>query len=92
MPPLLTTWGDRGPCLFAVIYYHATYQFLYNFSYVAIMLVYDFAPITDFLRCIKGVKDFFPLGVVFRFSLFTSAAILDDADRPHLQKLFATLW
>ena len=89
MPPLLTTWGDRGPGLVAVIYYHATYQFLYNFSYVVIMLVYDSA---IFWRCLKGVNDFFPLGVVFRFSLFTSAAILDDVDRPLLQKLFARLW
>ena len=48
LTPLLTTWGDRGPSLVAVIYYHATYLFLYNFSYVAIMSFYDSAPITDF--------------------------------------------
>ena len=33
----------------------------------------------------------FPLGVVFWFSLFKPAAILDQADRPHLSKLFARL-
>ena len=53
MPPLLTTWGDRGPGLVAVIYYHATYLLLYNFSYVVIMLVYDSALITDFFEVFK---------------------------------------
>ena len=85
MTPLLTTWEDRGPSLVGVIYYHATYLFLYNFSYVAIMSFYDSAQITDFLPVFKRVNDFFPLGVVFRFSLFT------PVDRPHLSKLFARL-
>ena len=31
--PLLTTWGERGPGLVAVVYYHATYLFVYKFSY-----------------------------------------------------------
>ena len=91
MTPLLTTWGDRGPSLVAVIHYHATYLFLYILSYVAIMSFYDSAPITDFWRCLKGVDDLFPLGVVFWFSLFTPGAILDHVDRHHLSKLFARL-
>ena len=30
LPSLLTTWGDRGPSLVAVVYYHAIYLFVYN--------------------------------------------------------------
>ena len=33
----------------------------------------------------------FLLGVVFWFSLFMPAAMLDHADMPHLSKLFARL-
>ena len=41
LPPLLTTWEDRGPGLVAVVYYHAIYLFAYNCSYVVIMSVSD---------------------------------------------------
>ena len=41
LPPLLTTCGDRGPGLVAVVYNHAIYLFVYNISYVVIMSVYD---------------------------------------------------
>ena len=37
LPPLLTTWEDRGLSLVAIVYYHATYLFIYNFSYVITM-------------------------------------------------------
>ena len=54
LPPLLTTWGDRGPSLMAVGYYHATYLFVYKFSYVVIMLVHDSVLIADFLVVFKS--------------------------------------
>ena len=47
MPPLLTTWGDMGPGLVAVVYYHATYLFVYNCSHVVIMSVHDYVLIAD---------------------------------------------
>ena len=36
LPTLLTTRGDRGLSLVAVVYYYATYLFVYNYSYVVI--------------------------------------------------------
>ena len=47
-PHLLTTCGDRGLCLVAVAYYHATHLFVYNFSYVVIMSIHNSALMTDF--------------------------------------------
>ena len=41
--------GDRGPGLVAVVYCHATYLFVYNFSHVVIMSVHDSVLIADFL-------------------------------------------
>ena len=46
---VLTTWGDRGPGLVAVVYYHATYLFVYNCSHVVIMSVHDSVLIADFV-------------------------------------------
>jgi len=57
--PFLTTWEDRGPGFVAVVYCHATYPFIYKFSYVVIMSVHNPALITDFLWCLKVVNDFF---------------------------------
>ena len=42
------------------------------------MSVHDSALISDFFVVFKSGYDFFPLSVVFRFSLFMPAAILDD--------------
>ena len=87
MPPLLTTWGDRGPGLVAVVYNHATYLFVYNFSHVVIMSIHDSMLIADFWWCLRAVNDFLFLGVVFRFSLFMPAAMLDHTDcMIHMQK------
>ena len=49
LQPLLTTWGDRGPCLVAVVYYYATYLFVYIFSHIVIMSVQDSVLIADLL-------------------------------------------
>ena len=94
MPPLLTTWGDRGPGLVPVVYYHATYLFVYNFSHVVIMSGHDcmLIVIADYLVVLERAgNDFLLLCVVFWFSLFMPAAMLDHADRPHLSKLFVRL-
>ena len=48
------------------------------------MSVHDYVLITDFFGGLRAVNDVFPLGVVFWFSLFMPAAILDHADRSHL--------
>ena len=90
MPPLLITRGDRGPGLKAVVYYHVTSLFVYNFSHVVIMSVHDTMLIADFWWCLRAVNDFC-VCVAFWFSLFMPAAMLDHADRPHLSKLFARL-
>ena len=63
----------------AVVYNHATYLFVYNCSHVVIMSVHDYVLIADFLWCLRAVNDFFPLCVVFWFSLFMPAAMLDHA-------------
>ena len=59
MPPLLITRGDRGPGLKAVVYYHVTSLFVYNFSHVVIMSVHDTMLIADFWWCLRAVNDFF---------------------------------
>ena len=40
--------GRQGPSLVAIVYYHATYLFVYNFSHVVIMSDHDSVLITDF--------------------------------------------
>ena len=54
LPPLLTKWGYRVPSLVAVVYYHETYLFVYNFSYVVIMSVHVSVQIADFLVVFKS--------------------------------------
>ena len=78
--------GDRSPSVVAIVYYHAIYLFIYNFSYVVIMSVHDSALITD---CLVVFNVFF-LSVVFLFLLFMLAAILDHVDGPQHSK-FARL-
>ena len=46
--------GRQGLGLVAVVYYHATYLFLYNFSNVAIMSVHNFVLIADFLVVLES--------------------------------------
>ena len=36
------------------VYYHATYLFVYNFSYVVILLVHDSVQIADFVVVFKS--------------------------------------
>ena len=50
LPLLLITWGERCPSLVAVVYYHATYLFVYHCSDIVIMSVHDSLPIADFLK------------------------------------------
>ena len=45
--------GRKGPGLVAVVYYHATYLFVYNFCNV-IMLVHDSVLIADFLVVLES--------------------------------------
>ena len=49
LPPLLITWGDRGPGLVAIVYYHVTYLFINNnCSHVVIISVHDSMLIAEF--------------------------------------------
>ena len=59
LPPLLTTWGDSGPGLVAIVYYYATYLFVLKMSYVVIMSVHVYQLIVYFLWCLRVVNDFF---------------------------------
>ena len=54
-------WGDRAPSLVAVVYYQTIYLSVDIFSYVVIMSVHGSTLINIgyFLRCLKGVNDFF---------------------------------
>ena len=54
MPPLLTTWGDRGPGLVAVVYNHATYLYVYHFVHVVIMPIHDSMLIADLLVVLES--------------------------------------
>ena len=97
----------------AVVYYHAKYLFVYDFSHVVIMSVHDSMLIADFLWCLRAGNYIFLLGVVFWFSLFMfksenivyvqirehaelrvlppHGALVTEANRPQLSKLFARL-
>ena len=78
---------NRDQSLVAVVYYHASYLFIYNFSYVVKMSDHDSVLITVFWWCLRAINDFFTIGFVFWFPFFMVAAILDNVDRPHLSKL-----
>ena len=85
MLPLLITWGDRGPGLVAVVYHLVTYLVVKKNYHFVIMSVHDSMLIAAFLWCLRAVNFLFPV-VAFWFSLFMPAAMLDQAERPHLSK------
>lgn len=60
--------GDRGPSLVAIVYYHAFYLLVCEFSYVVIMSVCVPALKKYFLAVFISGNDFFTLSVVFWFS------------------------
>jgi len=68
LPPLLTTWGDKGPGLVAVAYNHAIYLFVFYFVHVVIMSVHDSMPVAYlFGGALRAVGDILLLDVVFGF-------------------------
>ena len=49
---------NRDQSLVAVVYYHASYLFIYNFSYVVKMSDHDSVLITVFWWCLRAINDF----------------------------------
>ena len=52
--PVIGRSEVRGPGLVAVVYYHTTYLFIYNFSNVVIMSVYDSELIAVFVVVLES--------------------------------------
>ena len=63
----------QGPSL---VYYHATYLFVYKFSYVVIMSIHDSALITYFLCVVlRAVHDYFLSGHFLVFVIYACCNI-----------------